>query len=176
MTVSVEIPTYLFTHNVLEQRSISQRRARSAAQRGEVQSKDCPRCVQTHCTEGQLEDRWIQVCMSQIHRDPSCHLPKSMEASSVGSPECTAEAPEEDNMDTSQNGNETNFRHLEEEKLSLEKNMVPEEAVDLPALLLAAYLLQHTGDLLSYVSCFPSFQPGQVRDWSNLTGHLSSPY
>jgi hypothetical protein len=94
-----------------------------------------------------------------------------MEASSVGSPECTAEAPEEDNMDTSQNGNETNFRHLEEEK-----NMVPEEAVDLPALLLAAYLLQHTGDLLSYVSCFPSFQLGQVRDWSNLTGHLSSPY
>ncbi len=171
MTVSVEIPTYLFTHNVLEQRSISQRRARSAAQKGEVQSKDCPRCVQTHCTEGQLEDRWIQVCMSQIHRDPSCHLPKSMEASSVGSPECTAEAPEEDNMDTSQNGNETNFRHLEEEK-----NMVPEEAVDLPALLLAAYLLQHTGDLLSYVSCFPSFQLGQVRDWSNLTGHLSSPY
>jgi hypothetical protein len=86
-----------------------------------------------------------------------------MEASSVGSSERTAEAPEEDNMDTSQNGNETNFRHLDEEKLSLEKNMVPEEAVDLPALLLAAYLLQHTGDLLSYVSCFPSFQPGQSQ-------------
>jgi hypothetical protein len=99
-----------------------------------------------------------------------------MEASSVGSPEHTADAPEEEDMGTSHNGNETNVRHLNEEKLSLEKNIVPEEAVDLPALLLAAYLLQHTGDLLSYVSCFPSFQPGQVRDCPNLTGHLSSPY
>lgn len=148
-----------------DKRSISQRRARSAAQRGEVQSKDCPRCVQTHCTERQLEDRWIQVCMSQIHRDPSCHLPKSMEASSVGSPERTAEAPEEDNMDTSQNGNETNFRHLEEEKLSLEKNMVPEEAVDLPALLLAAYLLQHTGDLLSKKQLWHQLWKNPVRTW-----------
>lgn len=99
--------------------------------------RDCPICVKNGCTEKELEDRWIQVCMSRIHTDPKCRLPESGELSPDGTEHGVHGEDEEKD--------ETHFASVK--SMKEEKNTLCN--VDLPALLLAAYLLQHTGVLLS---------------------------
>ncbi|KAG0576092.1 hypothetical protein M758_5G054600 [Ceratodon purpureus] len=96
---------------------------------------DCANCVKNSCTDRELENRWVQICLSQLHDDPRCHLPESSDISS-----------EEDSRPGSlvKEANDTDL-----DSVSLKKEKIMNDLVDLPALMLAAHLLQQSGYLLS---------------------------
>lgn len=102
---------------------------------------NCANCVKNSCTESELEDKWVQLCMSRLHHDPRCHLPESSDISS-----------EEDGRLEShvKVGNEVGL-----DGVSFKKENLMNDQVDLPALMLAAHLLQQSGYLLSYVPLPP---------------------
>jgi hypothetical protein len=99
---------------------------------------NCADCVKNSCTDRELEDRWVQLCMSRLHRDPRCHLPESIYLSSKENSRLLGSFVKEGN-DVSLNG------------VSFKNETIADDKVDLPALMLAAHLLQQSGYLLSYV-------------------------
>ena len=98
---------------------------------------NCANCVKNSCTDRELEDKWVQLCMSRIHHDPKCHLPQSSDLSSE----------EDSRFDSSlQEGSD-----MGPDAGSFKKESIMNDQVDLPALMLAAHLLQQSGYLLTYV-------------------------
>lgn len=92
-----------------------------------VEDINCAYCVKNSCTDRVMEDRWVQLIMTRLHHDPKCQLPESSSSD-----------------DESRLGdNENTVGHL--------KNKTMDNEVDLPAIMLAAHLLQQSGYLLSYV-------------------------
>lgn len=84
-----------------------------------------------------MEDRWVQLIMSRLHHDPKCQLPESSEMSSEEDSRFGSSVKEAGDVD---NGDSL-----------FKKDKTTNDLVDLPAIMLAAHLLQQSGYLLSYV-------------------------
>lgn len=84
-----------------------------------------------------MEDRWVQLIMSRLHHDPKCHLPESGETSSE--------------EDSGLGSNVKEAGDVDPDDVLVKKEKTTNDQVDLPAILLAAHLLQQSGYLLSYV-------------------------
>ncbi|XP_024364879.1 uncharacterized protein [Physcomitrium patens] len=115
------------------------RRGRVISRKRKMQSKlhsiHCEYCLKNSFVDRELEDRWVQLCMTQLDADPRCRLPGSCEAFSEGNNEVEGH----DNMT---GGMDSDVVPSQTEKIMTDQ-------VDLPALLLAAHLLQQSGDLLT---------------------------
>ncbi|KAL3684749.1 hypothetical protein R1sor_002771 [Riccia sorocarpa] len=86
-------------------------------------SQLCARCLKVGGRNKCFETRWLELCMSDVHKDPELIIPS--EEFFQGTEETRPQ----------QNGHSPQH-----------KGLCP--ALDLPALLLAAYILQRAGDLL----------------------------
>lgn len=117
------------------------RRGRVISRKRKMQSKlhsiHCEYCLKNSFVDRELEDRWVQLCMTQLDADPRCRLPGSCEAFSEGNNEV-------EGHDKMTGGMDSDVVPSQTEKIMTDQ-------VDLPALLLAAHLLQQSGDLLTYV-------------------------
>lgn len=111
-------------------------------------TNNCAYCVKNFCMEEELEDRWIELCICRIESDPNCNLPDSgettpnkLEHELSGSDEAT------NGLSYHENYNLGSSKDAETSKT---------DEVDLPILMLAAHLIQHSGYLLSYVPASPT--------------------
>jgi len=102
-----------------------------------VEAINCAFCVKNSCTDREMEDRWVQLIMSRLHLDPKCQLPDSSEMSS-----------EEDSRFGS---NVKEAGGVDNDDVLFKKDKPMNDQVDLPAIMLAAHLLQQSGFLLAYV-------------------------
>lgn len=103
-----------------------------------VEAINCAYCVKNSCTDREMEDRWVQLIMSRLHHDPKCHLPESGEISSE--------------EDSGLGSNVKNAGVVDPDgDVLFKKDKTMNDKVDLPAIMLAAHLLQQSGYLLSYV-------------------------
>ncbi|CAM6087286.1 unnamed protein product [Calypogeia fissa] len=85
--------------------------------------RPCPDCIRHGCTKSLFEDRWIDLSICKISSEPGMLVPK--DASFTATDESTHSSHRSDSTD--------------------DKACV---ALDLPALLVAAYIIQRAGDLL----------------------------
>lgn len=84
-----------------------------------------------------MEDRWVQLIMSRLHHDPKCQLPESGEVSSEEDSRLGSNVKEAGDVDP--------------DGVLFKKDKTMNDQVDIPAIMLAAHLLQQSGYLLSYV-------------------------
>lgn len=94
-----------------------------------VEDINCAYCVKNSCTDRVMEDRWVQLIMTRLHHDPKCQLPES------------SSSDDESRL----RDNENNVVHV--------NSKTTENEVDLPAIMLAAHLLQQSGRRSSDTSC-----------------------
>ena len=98
--------------------------------------------------EDELEDRWIELCICRIESDPNCNLPDSGET--------TPNKLEHELLGYDEDTNGLSYHDHYNLGSSKDPETSKTDEVDLPILMLAAHLIQHSGYLLSYVLAFPT--------------------